>query len=38
MDANGVNFDAQRISHWRDDLLADGHSMARAAERNSKAD
>ena len=36
MDGGGGNLDEQGISHWRDDLLANGHSMARAAERNRK--
>ena len=25
MDGGGVNLDEQQISHWRDDLLANGH-------------
>jgi hypothetical protein len=34
---DGVNLDERRISHCRDDLLANGHSMARAPERKRKS-
>lgn len=27
MDGGGVNLDEQQISHWRDDLLANGRSV-----------
>jgi hypothetical protein len=27
MDGGGVNLDDRQISHWRDDLLANGHSI-----------
>ena len=27
MDGGGVNLAEQQISHWRDDLLANGHSI-----------